>query len=203
MNPIRFVRNCIRLVSTLAAGVMALTVVSPCLSFESPKTITNRGAELCVERLREIASPISGSIEINEEAFAQVWISGKDESQRFSSCINAAKVPWIEGYDEKFLEYVDNYSYGKRAGDGELIKYFQHYGAEGPRYILVDAYERKYLLDMMEKRSYELVRIPVPGSIEAKGHWDGVYDPGPSCLNSNGDPCGTKYGVGRTGWQKK
>lgn len=190
----RVIRHCNRAaVAAAVVSLASLSVSSPAFAFAKPKTINNEKAEACVEQLRETGARNLGTIDIGGDSFSRFGVGDKGTSQNFSNCLEGAKGPWDDNYKETFFEFVDNFSYGKREGDTPLISSIA--GSDGDmRYILVDAYERKYVLDLQKKISYDLVRIPVEGSIEAKGHWDGVYvDSSANCKNSYGDPCGTQY----------
>jgi len=171
---------------------------------------TASSVEQCVDQLRDAPSIFKGSIKFENYNYSRIWIADEEISKQFSSCINAATVP-VEAKERVLIEINNSYSvrdddfkeFIQNKGEGfkEFIKENpEHAGtfieddSYKSRYLFSDGYQRKYLLDVVEKRSYELVRIPPLGRIESRGTWDGTYkDPLYLCQNSYGDSCGTAY----------
>ncbi|MBC3952522.1 hypothetical protein [Pseudomonas folii] len=141
--------------------------------------------EECVQSLRTSPSETAGHIEFEGESFSQIWISGKERSAAFNSCLDSAgaqSTPVILFETNDFM-----------SGRDDDFQGFDLKNTDGVRYLFSDSYQRKYLLDIVEKRSYELLRIPPSGSIEASGRWDGPQESTSGCRNSYNDPCGTQY----------
>jgi len=152
-------------------------------------TAADSGAEKverCVQELRTAPSITEGNIEFDDHSFSRIWIPGKQHSEQFNKCLDSAgaqSTPTILFETNDFM-----------SGRYDDFQGFDQNNPEGVRYLFSDSYQRKYLLDIVEKRSYELQRIPRPGSIEALGRWDGPIEiKTDKCRNSYNDPCGTTY----------
>jgi|GEM_PF-2331563 len=140
--------------------------------------------EKCVNMLRNSPVIFKGSFKFDDYEFSQIWVPGREISAKFNSCV-------ADAASATSLKVLQNNKFSTRFTDFTDVR---HKNPGNLRYLFSNSYQRAYLLDVVEKRSYELVRIPPPGSIEDSGNWNGEYkDPLPGCSNDWGDPCGTKY----------
>lgn len=172
----------------VTCGFVCFSLAPLCFAADAT-TAANDKIEACVETLREAPSeavPSGLAAFLYQDDYKHFQIGGEEQSKAFSGCLaNATKA----GFDSILFAYSSD-AFGSRAGDRELIV---QAGDQGFRYIYVDAYQRKYLIDLKEKASYDLLRIPPSGSIEALGTWTGSVTSSGGCKNSYGDPCGSTY----------
>ncbi|MCD5979404.1 hypothetical protein [Pseudomonas quasicaspiana] len=110
--------------------------------------------EQCVDVLRAADSSYEGVTYILNYRYSQIWLLDKSVSDNFSACISQAS-----GQSPSNITVINS----RDSVDIDM------YASMGKRYLLSDAYQRKILVDTTEKRSYELVRTPPSGSIEALG----------------------------------
>lgn len=182
---------------------------------EARKVYDSEKSELCAEKLREAPAQEMGlSIYYNNSEYKRFRVSEED-SKSFETCLHNARVapsdsnkPIVMRSDvQRIIERgKDTHDFH----DYRVIYYprgrnphpnYIYPETRGIKYLYANHYQTHYLIDIQNKRMFELVRIAPPGTIEALGTWDGEYHQD-GCKNSNGDPCGTTYGVGRTGFKK-
>lgn len=192
MQAIRFVRRNSGRALTAASAVLATLVVAlPASSFAPPPPkmmIDNDKAEACIEELRETQSQDFGSYSISGTPYKRYGVGDTAYSKKFSTCMDNARVPAKSDYSENVYRLVDDHEYRSEGDVNALIK-----SQSGRRYVVLDVYMHKSVVDNREKIIYQLVRIAPAGSIEAKGFWNGEYKDSSTCKNSYGDPCGTPY----------
>lgn len=143
-----------------------------------------------------------------ELKFKLVQIPGIDASTNFSKCINSIlgepRTP--NGYTPDRLRYKQYFTNEQRdfvhlTGAPELYLHNDFESTDWSayprlRYFFTDNYQRKYLFDFKDNIAYEMKRIAPDNSIEALGHWSGIYvedERIATCRNSYGDRCGTQY----------
>jgi hypothetical protein len=178
----------------------------------NPAPLDPAKVEGCVDLLRAAPAIFEGSSKFSSYDFSVIWLAGKDTSQAFTNCI---KSTGAESEGEGHYDYLVMVEYDSAPGaridfnpDDSLVyddfPPVNFKDTKGVRYLYSDSYKRKYLLDLVEKRRYQLVRIPPAGSIESLGTWDGVYkDPINGCRNNYGDGCGSRYEINPNGGYSK
>ncbi len=185
------------LISIAVTSLVLLISPQRADAFERPTVLDNDKSEACIEKLREAPAQIEGTIDYNNQSFKRVWIQSRDTSEAFSSCMRDARVAPMANYNPIILADFDD-RFAKRYSDWQSFSADRH---PDVRYLYTDAYQRKYLLDLKEMRSYEMQRIPPSNSIEAMGTWQGTVTPDAPCRNSYGDPCGSTYKKSRAGYE--
>lgn len=122
----------------------------------------NANVEQCIVKLKAGNAVYEGVTYINNYDYSQIWFPDKESSEQFSTCITEASK---QSPSNIYVVYSENF--------GDMNRYAEI----GTRYVLIDVYQRKTLLDTVQKRSHELVRIPRAGSIEASGgHNPNIYE---------------------------
>lgn len=140
--------------------------------------------------------------------FQLVQIPGIEASNDFSACISSilGAPPYPYGYTPNRMKYKQYFTNDRRdflrlTGAPEVYLHNDFATTDWSayprlRYFFTDNYQRKYLFDFKDNIAYEMKRIAPDNSIEALGHWDGVYiedERISGCRNSYGDRCGTLY----------
>lgn len=208
MNRNRLMRNAeaagrLVLSTTVIIGATTQWAVAFSDAQKSAVAYDNSKVEFCIEPIRQASVLRGGSLRYMNNDLEVYVVGSEDVSREFTRCLNSIQVrrdrlPGQNPQDDLLVTppELTKVDYGEKPGYRlrlEMMKEKSYSAAT--RYLYIDQYMKKFLIDLQARQYFELVRIPPQGSIESLGGWDGKITPENKCKNSYGDPCGTKYNI--------